>query len=240
MKTKFTLLIAALIAFSTLGFAQSVKITPKKTTYKRPASTENEYKRTFTVSRPIVSGPVGKKIEAVLSFEKLLGVNIKEEQTEIAWLDDAGFETTYNKNGILNMKLYVEGSGAYPSVNSKIVVIDSKWGTLVTPQTVFVNLPGLAAKADKKLQAEIKKANADYKKDPDSADFDSSEYFGKAKFTAKNLIEFSVSDKGVTLMYDYDFPHVALALEPLGEYFFTWAEMKPFIKSGSIFSQFVK
>jgi hypothetical protein len=240
MKTKFTLLIAALVAFSTLGFAQSVKITPKKTTYKRPATTEIEYKRTFTITRPIVAGLSGKKIEAILNYEKLFSLSIKEEQTDSTWLDDAGFETTYNKNGILGVNLFIEGSAAYPSLNSRKVVIDSKWGTLVTPQTVFVNLPGLLAKADKRLQAEIKKANADYKKDPDSADFDSSEYFGKAKFTAKNLNEFSVSDKGVTLMYNYDFPHVALALQPLGEYFFTWAEMKPYIKSGSIFSQFVK
>ncbi len=240
MKTKITLFFAILLAFSTVGFSQTVKVTSKKVTYNRPKTTENEYKRKFTIDRPIVSGTTGKKIESILSYEKNFGLNIKEEQTEISWLDDASFETKYNKNGILYVLLWVEGSGAYPSINSKSVVIDTKLGTKITPQAVFTNIPGLVAKVSKLQKAEMKKATDDYKKDPDSADFDASTYFASAKYTAKDLDDFSISDKGITLRYNYEFPHVALALQPLGEYFFTWTELKPFIKKGSVFGQFTK
>ncbi len=240
MKTKITLFFAILFAFSTFGFSQTVKVTSKKVTYNRPETTENEYKRKFTLERPIVSGTTGKKIETILSYEKNFEINIKEEQTEISWLDAASFETIYNKNGILNVRLSVEGSGAYPSTYSKSVVIDTKLGTKITPQAVFTNIPGLVAKVSKMQKTEMKKANEDYKKDPDSADFDASTYFTSAKYTSKDLDDFSISDEGITLRYNYDFPHVALALQPLGEYLFTWKELKPFIKKGSVFGQFAK
>ena len=50
------------------------------------------------------------------------------------------------------------------------------------------------------------------------------------KFEVKNLDEFSVSDKGVTFLYDAGFPHASRALQPAGEYFFSYAELLPYIK----------
>ena len=49
-------------------------------------------------------------------------------------------------------------------------------------------------------------------------------------FAVKNLDEFAVSDKGVTFLYDARFPHVIRALQPTGEYFFSYAELQPRIK----------
>jgi hypothetical protein len=88
----------------------------------------------------------------------------------------------------------------------------------------------------KSQQAEIKRESARLKKE--EPDFDASEYFDNATYKAENLSDFTVSNKGITFHYDYGFPHVALALQPDGEYFFSWTTLKPYIKSSGLFSQF--
>jgi hypothetical protein len=50
------------------------------------------------------------------------------------------------------------------------------------------------------------------------------------KFGVNNLDEFSVSDKGVTFLYDAHFRHAIRALQPGGEYFFSYAELRPYIR----------
>ena len=57
-------------------------------------------------------------------------------------------------------------------------------------------------------------------------------------FEISKLDQFSISDKGVTFLYDYGFGHAYKALEPEGRYFFTWAEMRPYVKKRGRFSVF--
>ena len=86
----------------------------------------------------------------------------------------------------------------------------------------------------------MKQAVAYYKKDPEDAKFDASEYFGRARFTAVELNAFSPNDKGVTFYYDYEFPHFAAGMQPDGAYFFSWGELKPFVKKDGVFGRFVE
>jgi hypothetical protein len=240
MKTKILLIIAILSALSVIGFAQ-VKVTAKLVNYKRPNSVVNEYKREFSITYPVVAGANGKKIEAILNYEKTFDFKMKDQLSgEDTWLDSCDFKVNYNKNDILDVLLMMEGSGAYPSGSSKYVVINSKTGTRVKPADVFVKLDELAAMIKKAQKSEMKKAAADYKKDPDSADFDASEYFNNADFKAENLWAFTVSDKGITFHYDYEFPHVMLALQPLGDYFYGWNTLKPYLKTDGLFGKFAK
>ena len=136
--------------------------------------------------------------------------------------------------------LSVSGTGAYPSVFSKTVVVDLKTGNRATPQTVFTNLRGLAAKAKDKQKAEVEKSLKEIKSDPANKDYLDFDFFENTNFTVENLEEFAVSDKGVTFIYDYGFPHVIFALQPEGRYFFSWAELKPFIKRGGLLAKFVR
>ena len=55
-----------------------------------------------------------------------------------------------------------------------------------------------------------------------------------------NSKNFPISDEGVTFYYDYGFPHVIQALAPDGQYFFKWAELKPFIKPDGLLARFVR
>lgn len=231
-----------LLIFVPAVFAQTVVITPHKTVYRRPKPLV-AYKKSFTVVRPRVRGlsaALNKKVENTISYERVSNLNIREEIREIQWLEEASYEVNYNKNGILDITLIVSGSGAYPSDYQKTVVVDLKTGAQARPQDVFTNLAGLAAKVKKAQQAEMKNAREEYKKDPDSADFDPSEYFGQADFTVKNLNEFTLSDKGLTFIYDYGFPHVVQAFQPSGRFFYSWAELKPFVRRDGLFGKFVR
>lgn len=242
MKIKSLFPLLCCLAFVSLASAQSVVVTPKKVTYNRPKPIA-DYKKSFTVTYPKVraSTPaLSKKIETVISYKKNNDFNIKDELNDSQWLEEASYKVNYNKNGILDITLSTSGSGAYPSTFSKTVVVNEKTGNRVLPSNVFTNLAGLAAKVRKAQQAEIKSAQAEYKKNPDSADFDGSEYFNNAKFTTKELESFSVSDKGLTFNYDYGFPHVVQALQPDGTYFYNWAELKPFIKRSGLLAKFIR
>lgn len=240
MKKKIILLAALILAFSSVEFAQ-VKITPKKVTYKRPKTVENEYKQKFELNYPIVSGANGKKIEAILNYEKTFDFKLKEQQSgEDFWLDSCDFTVNYNKNNVLDVTLLMEGSGAYPSVSTKYLVINTSNGTRVKPSDVFIKLDELAAKVKKAQQAEMKKAEIELKNNPDSADFDGSEYFSRADFKAEHLWAFTVSDNGITFHYNYEFPHVALALQPDGNYFYSWSQLKNYLKKDGLFAQFTK
>ena len=231
-----------LLIFAPAAFSQAVVITPKKTVYKRPKP-RLDYKKSFTVIRPRVEGlspALNKKIENLISYEKVADFNLKEELDEAQWLEEASYEVNYNKNGILDITIFMEGSGAYPWVFQKNVVVNLKTGAQVRPQDVFTNLSALAARIKSAQQAEMRQATEEYKKDPDAADFDASEYFGKADFTVRDLNKFTISDTGVTFIYEYGFPRVALALQPSGRFFYSWSDLKPFVRRDGLFGRFVR
>jgi hypothetical protein len=60
------------------------------------------------------------------------------------------------------------------------------------------------------------------------------------KFESENLNEFEIGSRGLTFLYDAGFPHVIQALQPNGRYFFSYAELKPFIRPDSALGQFVR
>lgn len=245
MKIKWTLLFICLLSFSSIAFAQTVKITPKKTVYKRPAREGFESKRMFTIIYPKVSGltaALNRKVENAISYQRVFDLNLKEEINDAYWLESADFKTEYNKNGILGVALTVEGSGAYPSTYTKHVVVDMKTGSQLKPADVFASgkIPALAKMLNGHLQETIKQAIADTKKDSADDAQALTEMLAEKKFTLEELKHFSVNDKGVTFYYDYGFPHVNLALEPNGEFFVPYSQIKSFIKPEGLLGKFVR
>lgn len=239
MKRNFLLFIL-LLAFAPTAFAQSVVVTPKKTTYKRP-NTEMDFKKSFIVIRPKVNGvnsAIAKKTETAISYEKNFEFNVQEEIDEIQWLEEASYKVDYNKNGILGVTLTVIGSGAYPSEYSKPVIVNLKTGGKLLAKDVFVKLAELAAQGKRAQQTEIKRAIIEIKKEKPDEDNPASLFEG-ADFTVKNLDEFTVNDKGITFWYDYGFSHVIQTLQPAGRYFFSWAQLKPFIRRDGLLARFV-
>ncbi len=242
MKNKLLLSLILIFAFSIAEQAQSVVITAKKTTYTRPKPL-NEYKKTFTINYPHVKAStpaLSKKIEAAISYSSIVGLSLKDELGDTQWLEEADYEVKYNKNGLLTIDLSMNGSGAYPSGITKTVVVDLRRGVRLKAADVFSNLPGLAAMIKQAQKKEIAASIAAIRKDPESKDLDPSTFFANAKYTQTNLNDFSVGDKGVTFKYDYEFPHVIQALQPDGAFFYTWAELKPFIRRGGLLTRIAR
>lgn len=240
MKLKLILGLIMILAFSPFTLAQSVKITPKTVTYKRPKPLM-DFKKTFKITYPKVSGlspALNKKVEDSISYAKVFQLNVKEEINEIQWLEEASFDINYNKNGLLDISLMIEGSAAYPSGSTRYVVVDLKTGTQIKPSDVFVNLPALVAECKKAQEKEVQNAMVEIKKD--NPEEDPKSLFENTDFKVADLKEFTISDEGITFLYDYGFPHVIQALQPDGRYFFSWKEMKPFIKRGGAFEKFIR
>lgn len=239
--SKFASGVFALALLSIAAQAQSAVITSRKITYERPKPLM-DFKKTFTVNYPKVRAAtpaVSRRIEQNISYAKLLGLNVREETNEIQWLEEADFEVCYNARGLLCITLFISGSGAYPSGTSKTVVVDLKSGNRIRPFAVFKDLPALASTVRNKQKLEIESAIAEIKKDPDASDVDPSQLFQGARFTIKDLQEFSIDDNGVVFIYDYNFPHVMKALQPDGRFTFSWHELRRFIKPKGPFEKFI-
>lgn len=240
MLMRFIPLTLLLLLSFTAAFAQTVTVTPQEKTYTRPKPL-SEYKKTFKIRRAFVNAAtpeISKKITDALNPETVLDINIKEETDEYQWLEEADYEITYNDNGILAAKIWMEGSAAYPDGVTKYLVINTKTGDRMTIAGEFSQLSKLTAEIRKLQKKEVDDAIKEIKADKDSGEENPEELFVEKIFAENNLDEFTVTDEGVTFYYDYLFPHVIQALEPSGEYKFTWAQLKPFIKPGSLLARF--
>lgn len=220
---------------------QSVSITARKQVYTRPKPSM-DFKRRFTVNYPMVkagSPVLSKKIEQTISYKRVFDFDLKDELGEIQWLEEADFKVKYNSRGLLCIWLFIAGSGAYPSSSTKTLVVDLSSGKPVTPVDVFVNQTALVAEVKKKQRVEIDRAIDELRKDPDRGESDPADLFKETIFSAEGLSEFEIDAKGITFIYDYNFPHVIQALQPDGRFTFSWREMKPYIKPNSPFAKFI-
>jgi hypothetical protein len=239
MKSRFAIASVIIVLCTLSVIAQSVTITPRKTVYRRPKP-QHEFKKTFTIRRPIAKAStpaLSRRITAAISPDKVLEINIREEMTEHQWLEEADYKVLFNQNGVLCVELWMTGTAAYPDGVTKRVVVNLRTGTVVRPHDVFRDLPGLAALIKDAQTAEIAAATQEMKSDPDARP---EELFSEANFTAEDLRDFTVDSGGVTFFYDYGFPHVLEALQPPGEFHFSWARLKPFVRTDGLLARFVR
>lgn len=213
----------------------------------RSAKLASPEKRRATVTYPVVSGlspTILRRVRAVLDFKNIFDYSLKEYR-EDTWLYEFTYKVNHNADHLLDITFTQDGSGAYPDTQDKHFLIDLTNGKIVKAQDAFQSnkLPELAAAIDVKLQDELKridKENADTNSEQPDETAMRREAYEALKFEPQNLDEFSVGRKGITFLYDAGFPHVIRALEPEGRYFFTYAELKPFIKLDGPLGQFVQ
>jgi hypothetical protein len=60
------------------------------------------------------------------------------------------------------------------------------------------------------------------------------------KLELENLEGFSISDRGVTFIYDYGYAHVVQALEPSGDFFIPISQLKSFIRRDGLLARFIR
>ncbi|MEP6904191.1 MAG: hypothetical protein ABJA66_20905 [Actinomycetota bacterium] len=251
MKLKFLLAMMAIFTFASIAFTQSITITPKKTVYTRKGKVTFKEKRTFTVIYPIVAGtisaPVKKKLANTISYWRIFETTLQENLSESDWLSEASYKVNYNKNGILDISLSQEGSAAYPDSQTFNLVINLKTGEQVKLADAFKtnSLAEFAQMVDKKLKVEtatiIKSIDkGEFGNDDKESNESLKEQLKGLEFTAESFNEYEVNDKGVTILYDAGFPHVIQAAQPDGRYFFTWAEIKRFVRADGLLGKFIR
>jgi hypothetical protein len=193
------------------------------------------------INYPIVVGPrnsvVLRKVRALFDFKNIFETSLAEYRAD-TWLSEFDYKVNYNRNFILDITFRQEGMAAYPDVHTKHFAINLRNGELIKAADAFnsSSLDELAALVDKKLQTENQETIRDSGDDRETA----RDLLKDLKFTASNLDEFSISDKGITFLYDAGFPHAVQALQPVGEYFFSFAELKSYIKPDGPLGIFIR
>jgi hypothetical protein len=193
------------------------------------------------VNYPVIVGPkaspVLRKIRALFDFKNIFGSSLAEYRTE-TWLSEFDYKVNYNRNYILDITFMQDGIGAYPDTHTKHFAINLRNGELIKAADAFdsSSFDNLAALVDKKLQTENQETIRDSGDDRETA----RDLLKDLKFKASDLDNFSISDKGITFLYDAGFPHAVQALQPVGEYFFSFAELKSYIKRDGPLGIFVR
>jgi hypothetical protein len=200
---------------------------------------KGEDRYTEVMITPVVTGlrpPVLKSIRKQLELKKVLGGHHVFYKNKMMFGFD--YRVTHNRNHILAITF---SWNAYFAGHEKALAFDLRDGSLIKPQDLFLDdkIPDLVKLIDQKLQAELQQMIRDYEGSRDI------QYVWKAenaplKITPDDLAEFAINDKGITFFYDPHFGHRAAWAEPEGRYFFTYGELKSFLKPDTVVSQFVK
>ena len=209
---------------------------------------EFPHKKRAVVTYPVVSvlrdAEVLRRVRAHFDFKNIFDYSLKEYR-EDAWLEEFSYDVNYNANSLLDITFRQTGSGAYPDDHEKHFLINLKNGNLVKASDVFApdQLTSLAAAVDRKLQQELRQLAAEMANDKDAGQEEKDsikQAYENLKFETTHLDEFSVGAKGITFLYDAGFPHVIKALEPVGQYVFTFAEIRPYLKADGPLGQVVR
>ena len=231
------ILLCAVGAQSNIVLAQDHVIIQPRTVVLAPARKETPRHPTrgkATARYPIVLGlnnpSVLRRVQQKLAVKNVFGSTIEEYRRDEGF-EDLDYKVNYNKSYLLDITFQHSGMGAYPSTERKHFLINLKSGISIKATDAFKaeSLAILAAMANQKLKAETKellRVVADDKEQNAEQKASLKEQLEQLTFTVENLNEFSVSDKGVTFLFDAGFPHVIQALQPDGEYFFTYAELR--------------
>ncbi len=245
MKIKLivTIIITLFVSANIFAQASQVIITSEKVTYERKGKGVPDHKKTFEVNYPRVSGvntAVRKNIENSISYWKIFETTLQENLGDYHWLSSMDYEVAYNNRGVLAIDLVMEGVGAYPDGSVKKLVIDLRTGKRVYIEDVFKDIDGLLVLIEKEQKAEIKRDREEFLKrgeKEDAAEFD--RQIKSSGYSVNKLEEFSVSEAGVVFSHNYGFPHIVKALEPSGQYIFSWADLRGHIRPDGLLAKFI-
>lgn len=203
------------------------------------------HKRRAVVTYPVVSGlnpVVLRRVSLILNFKNIFDYSLKEYR-EDTWLEEFDYVVNHNGNHLLDITFSQSGSGAYPDDQSRHFLIDLRNGKVIKAGDVFVTdrMAQLTTNVNQKLQAELKlilQELSDSKSDAEDIRI-AREAQEPLQFTLENLDNFSVGRKGITFLYDAGYPHAIQAFEPVGRYFFSYSELKLYIKPDGPLGQFI-
>jgi hypothetical protein len=235
------LTLCAIVAQAPSVAAQDrVTVQPRRVVLLRSGKVSRDFpeRHKAIVRYPIILGLTDanalRRIQNTLAIKNVFDSTL-EEYRQDSWLTDFDYKVNYNENYLFDITFQESGVGAYPDTQTKHFLINLRTGLVIKAVDSFNpdSLATLAQMANQKLKVETRERIKELAADKDTdADQKGSlkDQLEQLTFTVENLDEFSASDKGVTFLYDAGFPHVIQALQPDGRYFFSHAELRPYIK----------
>jgi len=213
------------------SLAQTSVVLEKKTAELKKADGEEadvHYPVLKTAMDKALAGRIQKAIGLKAGTDRTLE-EWKAECLESMWLTEIDYEVSFNKGSILNLIYTISGMGAHPNESSKSVVVDLRTGKPLLAADLFkkASLPALAARVNKSLKAAVAASLKEWGSEIEGMDKDDD--LKNARFRVENLDTYRIDGRGITFLYEFDFPHVILAAEPSEEYFLSFKELKPFI-----------
>ena len=206
-------------------------------------------RRRAIINYPVIKGGltsplVLRKVRSLLQFKNIFDTSLAEYRAD-TWLSEFDYQVNYNENFILDITFTQEGVGAYPDSQSKHFAINLRNGELIRARDVFkpAAIETLLGLVNRKLQDEIQESRQALAEQPETSAEERQrfeELFAGLKFAPENLDEFSINNKGITFLYDAGFPHAIQALEPVGQYFFSYDELRPYFKPEGQLGRFVQ
>src|SRR6266550_4746846 len=202
-------------------------------------------KRRATIKFPVISGlgdaRVLQKVQSILQIKNVFDTSVAEYR-EDNWLEEFAYKVNYNKDHILDITFSQSGSGAYPDSQTKHFAINLRNGSVIKTSDAFVanKLDSLAGLVKARFQAElahILKDLAESRSDPEDIRI-AREAQDALEFKLSDIDDFSISDKGVAFLYHAGYPHASKAFDPEGRNFFSYRELKPYIKRDGPLGQF--
>ncbi len=222
------------------AFAQANKavVTSKTVIYQRKDYENDDLKKEFTIIYPQLKIPgnpaIERKIRRQLDYEKVFDISVGKDGKDYIDITSLYFKTIYNDSGFLDIRLFYETLGAYPWTNRAELVFDLETGKTISAADCFKSSTKktLAKKVRRKLLAEIAQAKRKYGGFPPESE--------NGEYNLNNLDDFSIGRRGLTFHYDYGFNFASRSLQPKGDFFFTYSQLKPFIKPDGLLAEFIR
>ncbi len=233
-KTDQVMLISQVRLINALTTQSSATIQPKTLTFTRGKKGQDSYKQATVQIPTITTGPnsaVLKQVQDAIGPKQVLGESVQELDTEFqksGALSRLSYKVNYNKNAIVHLTYTKETVTSYPSTFRHYVAVDLQTGKVITAADLLTpsGLENLAATIDQLMQQRIQKTIAE----KGTQDGDLKTRLTGKQFKIQNLNTFLISEKGITFIYDFDFPHAIQALAPDGEFFLTYDQLQPSFK----------
>jgi hypothetical protein len=197
------------------------------------------------VAQKFLPKDIGPKVQKVLSTKNVLDESPEEMIANIKggdlWLNEVDYNVNYNKNYLVDVDFTRNGCGAYPDGSTCHALVDLKTGNQILAKNAFVKsaIPKLREMIQSRMIKTAKTTLQEVSNNPEDLTSVKGQLPSPITVPQQTLDNFSVSDDGLTFTHDWGFPHVCEALEPDGNYFFPFSELKTIIDKDGPLGQFI-
>ena len=196
----------------------------------------------FTYKNQIVSSKINAKIKDFFyDYGSVGDLNVKLnsaiDSAIAVGMTDLYADVPFCNNDLLSVELHCEGMGAYPSWWTEYYNF-SGYGNLLTIDSLIdpSKMNDFKLLLAKKQDVNIKEAIADFKERLKSNEIDSDEFNDRLNDVATNCMEnyspskFFISDTGITVIIDCEFPHVIQSMNPDTDVVFSKKDLEKMIR----------